>query len=335
MIYFCIMPLVLIGEKGDACLTRRLQDAGIPVLDETSASRQDMRPARIGLLNLMPFSAMADTEIQWLEWVGREPVLQIEPVLVKFDDDPREKDASRRQEILKRYTPFSDAAELGLDGLIVTGDNLELKQHAGVEGIGALPFERISYYRQLLEVIGWADKNTRSTVYSCLAAHLALNHLYGVPREITKDKTFGVFDHDILDRSSPFVQGMNDSVIAPHSRWGNMSVYEIEKAKQLKLLAVSPAAGWLALERPNAGGGTDLFLQGHPEYDRLGLHYEFLRDRAKGLALPPNYYYNQQPTEGNVMLTWSTDARVLHENWIGEVYRLFSQPTEPTNEANL
>lgn len=157
------MPIVINAELQG--LSNRLRHAGAVVLDEEQALKQDIRPARIGLLNLMPAPAMEATENQWLRYISNT-VLQIEPVLMKFDDDPRELDpGASRQKILERYTPFSEIKSLGLDGLIVTGDNLELRKENSTKH-EALPFEEIKYGDSLKAIIDWAKENVFSTIYS-------------------------------------------------------------------------------------------------------------------------------------------------------------------------
>ncbi|MFN8015026.1 MAG: homoserine O-succinyltransferase [Acidimicrobiia bacterium] len=148
------MPVIIPDSSTD--LIERLNTAGAVVMSESDALTQDIRPARIGLLNLMPAPAMESTENQWLRYISNT-VLQVEPVLLKFDNDLRERDGASRREILKHYIKFSDGIKDGLDGLIVTGDNLELRKDPKIHE--ALPFEEITYGDSLKEVIDWARKN--------------------------------------------------------------------------------------------------------------------------------------------------------------------------------
>lgn len=312
------MPIVI--PRGEEGLGERLRQSGAAVIGEAAALHQDIRPARIGLLNLMPAATMESTEQQWLRYISHT-VLQIEPVLMKFDDDFREREGASRSQILGRYQPLSSVAEQGLDGLIVTGDNLELK--AGIDIAydrpELLPFTDIQYAKPLAETIDWARSNVRSTVYSCLASHYALHHLFGIERQGGDRKIFGVFEHVLNRTDSNFTVGMDDTVAAPHSRWGDMPPEELENAG-IQLLAVSREVGWLLAQSKNQAGGDDLFIQGHPEYDRYDLHAEYQRDRDAGQKPPQNYYRAEQPR-----LTWVTDARALHGNWIASLYDSFSQ----------
>lgn len=320
------MPIITPSGGGNEKFNERLVKAGIKLITEESAYSQDIRPARIGLLNLMPAPAMEVTETQWLKWIGGQALLQIEPVLIKFDADKREREGSSRQKVLKRYTPFSEVAINGLDGLIITGDNLEIQQHIGFASRAPLPFEDIRYYEQLCKVIDWADENVGSTIYSCLGAHFTLNYKYGLPREVGKEKIFGIYEHEKTNIYSEFTAGMSDTIKAPHSRWGNIPVSEARSIEGLKILAISSFAGWLAIESTNKTHGKDLYLQGHPEYDKYDLHTEYQRDKKEGRSIPENYYINNKPIKDNVRLSWLSDARVLHENWIGQVYAKYSKP---------
>ncbi len=332
------MSIVLHENTPDDCLRERLVAAGVTVLDETQAERQDIRAARIGIMNNMPANSAEVTEIQLLRWIGSQ-TLQIEPVLMKLDNDPRERPGASRRKIFERYTPFSQVAEQGLDGLIVTGDNLEIYAHArqglrtGFSGtsnldITALPAEKVDYYRQLQEVMDWADQNVYSTMFSCLGAHFALRHKFGIVKQVNerRGKIFGVYDHEIIDPGSALVPGMNDTVRAPHSRWGDVPLAAVLGEKALNIVAANQEVGWLFLESKNQAGGTDVYVQAHPEYDRLDLHREYERDKSKGLALPTSYYRDDVPAAANARLTWASDGRVFHDNWIGRlVYPGFSQ----------
>lgn len=314
------MPVVISPEYEN--LYDRLNASGAMVLREEEALAQDIRPARIGLLNLMPAPAMEATENQWLRYISNT-VLQVEPVLLKFDNDTRERDGASRKEALKRYTSFSKGIGDGLDGLIVTGDNLELRKDCEPDKPVALPFEEITYGPALKEIIDWARENVFSTIYSCLGSHFTLNHLYGVQRTIGESKVFGVFQHDITRYSkNPILQGMDDVISAPHSRWGNIDSQELEDAG-VKVLAENEKVGWLLAANENKAGGQDLFLQGHPEYDKYDLHSEFIRDWENGQRMPQDYYDSNNPA-AMPRMTWANDARALHSNWMSSIYRHFS-----------
>lgn len=300
----------------------RLLASGAVVLRESDALAQDIRPARIGLLNLMPAAAMESTENQWLRYISNT-VLQVDPVLLKFDDDPRDRPGSSRENILRRYSPFSEGTKDGLDGLIVTGDNLELRVDTTDESKVGLPFEEITYGAELKNIINWARSNVYSTIYSCLAAHFALNHLFGIERHIAENKVFGVFEHEVSKYTrNPITLGMDDVLSSPHSRWGYMRAKDLKDAG-LQVLAEHGDSGWLLATDDNQKGGLDLFMQGHPEYDKYDLHSEFKRDWENGQRMPSGYYDSNNPA-ALPRMTWANDARALHSNWMSTLYKHFS-----------
>lgn len=212
------MPIVVSESSQYDPFFERLKRAGVTTETMTPEREVRERPLRIGILNLMPAAAMETTEAQWLRYMSRT-ALDIEPVLLKFDDDQREHDRSSRKSILARYAAFTKVAETGLDGLIVTGDNLELKHVAADKPPELLPFGDINYAAKLKEVVNWARQEVTSTVYSCLASHFVLNYLFDIERDIRDSKLSGVYEHRI-DPGSPsdFTNNMDDLIRAPHSR---------------------------------------------------------------------------------------------------------------------
>jgi homoserine O-succinyltransferase len=314
------MPIIIPEFPENISFYKRLTQSGAAVISEHSATKQDIRPARIGILNLMPASAMQKTEVQWLKYISYT-VLQIEPVLIKFDDDFRESDGASRKDQLLQYTPFSEVVKNGLDGLIITGDNLELNINANAKR-ELMDFKEIYYSKQLEAVIQWARKNVYSTIYSCLASHFSLQLLYGLERELASAKIFGIFEHQIIGGSeSPMTASLDDYIRAPHSRWGNIGTQYLIQAG-LRPLAVSDKAGWLLAEGENDANGCDYFIQGHPEYERFDLHEEHIRDKDQ--EIPVNYYLDNDNTKKPI-LSWTNDARALHSNWISLLYNNFSE----------
>jgi len=314
------MPIIFPKDGELDSLYDRLHEAGATVLTHEQAEQQDIRAARIALLNLMPAASMERTEIQWLRLMSQS-VLQVEPVLLNFDNDARQRAGASRAGTLDRYEPFSEVRKQGIDGLIVTGDNLELRTKGPSGRPEGLPFEEIEYARQLGEVINWAQQNVHSTIYSCLASHFALDYLFGVERDISEKKVFGVYDHAVNRTSkSPLIAGMDDVIRAPHSRWGTVPTGDL-MTTPVEVLASNTAIGWLLAQASNDAGGQNVFIQGHPEYDRDDLKEEYLRDKSGAVQEPTGYYSE----DGTAQLTWANDARALHANWIAGLYEHFSK----------
>lgn len=235
---------------------------------------------RIGLLNLMPAAALPKTEHQWRDGFGS----LAEVVPVRFDDDPREQDCGSAR-FLDDHTPISDIAD-SLDGIIVTGANLERLPDGS-----PFPFSNIRYIGQLHDVIDWAEDETKLTVYSCLASHIALDHLFDVPRDILPEKVFGVYCHQVAD--SPLTEGIEAPFHSPHSRWGNVPTKLLRDAG-VNVVAEGFEPGWL-LASHERSGGTTVFVQGHPEYWRDDLAAEYRRDASNGQSVPENYFPYNNP----------------------------------------
>jgi homoserine O-succinyltransferase len=299
----------------------RLDAEGIPHIDERTAAEQEMHTLNSGLANLMPAAAMKATELQWYRWFGGHSLVQIRPYFVKFDDDRREREGASRSRILSRYTPLSALREGGLDTLVVTGDNLETREKGFSAGREALELEDITYKEQLEELIAFSEE-VPVTIFSCLAAHFALHYRHGLDRKILDEKVMGVFSHDVADGSDPLMRGMGDSMVSPHSRWGDTSIEEVGKVRELKVLAASERVGWLVLQEELPNGNLRIYLQGHPEYDKHDLDAEYKRDReTDGVSLPHGYYPDDDCSQ-TPNCNWPPYARVLHENILGETYRI-------------
>lgn len=324
----------------------RLGDAGTSLVSEVDVQDEGVPKVRVGFLNLMPGASMEAAEADWFRHLGSLTGVYVEVVPLKFDNDPRGKrDESQRKHFLESYRPFSEVATEAkngpskkLDGLIITGDNLELAEKRGLFGRRKeLSFEDIYYQGQLTEVRQWANHNVNSTIYSCLASHIALNEFYQLRRRVGSKKRLGVFDNQIVDPSSPFMQGITEPFRIPHSRWGDIASWQVRqrillpgedslKRDDVRLLAVSKKVGWSVLSRRNRAGGTDLFLQGHPEYDTDSIDNEVTRDLLAGerVRKPWGYYstYDPRHPERNVYEnTWSEQATQLLKNWVDEILR--------------
>lgn len=255
----------------------------------------------VGLLNVMPAAVHQRTQRQWNEAFGER--YDIELVQVCFDDDVRRKN-SKYTQLLGSAVTASEAIKSGLDGLIVTGANLE-KKPCGA----ALPFEDISYHTQLTELVDWADQDVKLTVYSCLASHIALHHMYGIERDVSPQKTFGVYEHTV--NQSDLTDGLPDTIRAPHSRWGNVGT-KLLKDAGIEVDIVSDEAGWL-VAHACSGDRATVFVQGHPEYERYDLHAEYIRDKDCGLQLPVGYYPDSNHDE-SPQYSWRQHSQGLFTN---------------------
>ena len=75
--------------------------------------------------------------------------------------------------------------------------------------------------------------------------------------------------------------------------------------------------GSFLVDAISTDGGRQVFVMGHPEYDRVTLDQEYRRDMDKGLdpEIPYNYYPDDDPKE-RALLTWRAHANNLYTNWL-------------------
>lgn len=275
-----------------------LEAENIFVMDESRAMTQDIRPLRIAILNLMPLKE--DTELQLLRSFSNTP-LQIE---VTFLTTASYVGTNTPLSHLEQfYMTFEDVKEKKFDGLIITGAPVE-----------QMEFEDVAYWEELKEIMDWSETNVTSTLHICWGAQAGLFHHYGVHKEMLPAKLSGVYRHRVLNRKEPLVRGFDDEFFAPHSRYTGISKEDVEKSGVFTVLAESDEAGYFILL---AEGGKNIFVLGHPEYDRLTLDKEYKRDVAKGINpdIPVNYYPDNDP-EKKPLLMWRAHANALYSNWL-------------------
>ncbi len=280
-----------------------LSREGVMVMAEEDASRQDIRPLRIALLNLMP--KKIDTENQFARLIGATP-LQIELSLVRMSEHQTKNTAAEHME--EFYRPFQEVRGEKFDGLIITGAPIE-----------HLPFEEVSYWDELREVMDWTQTHVHSTFGVCWGGMAMINHFHGVKKHILDHKKFGCFRHSITDPASAYLRGFSDECVIPVSRWTEMKQDEIDAADGLETLITSDEAGPALVRDP---AHRALYIFNHFEYDRGTLKGEYDRDVANGtpINVPQNYYPNDDPTI-QPLNRWRSHAHLLYGNWINEIYQ--------------
>ena len=177
-----------------------------------------------------------------------------------------------------------------------------------------LEYEEVNYWEELSMIMEWTKTHVTSTMHICWGAQAGLYYHYGIPKYKRDRKLSGIYRHRVLDRKVPLVRSMDDYIMAPHSRYTEVRREDIEKHPELVILAESPEAGiFLVADR----AGKQIFVQGHPEYDRMTLNGEYHRDLAKGISpeIPCNYYEDNDPFTVPV-LCWRNAANTLYTNWL-------------------
>ena len=151
-------------------------------------------------------------------------------------------------------------------------------------------------------------------MHLCGGAQAVLYYHYGIPKHPLDQKMFGLFEHKVSNRKIPLVRGFDDYFLAPHSRHTEVRKADIEKIPELTILAESKEAGVFLIMDTS---GKKIFVMGHPEYDRVTLHTEYMRDKEKGLdiQIPRNYYQDDDCTI-RPHLQWRAHANTLYTNWL-------------------
>ncbi|WP_293449270.1 homoserine O-succinyltransferase [Planktotalea sp.] len=280
-----------------------LSNEGVMVVSEDQAARQDIRPLRIGLLNLMP--KKIQTENQFARLIGATP-LQIEFSLIRMSEHQTRNTAAQHMESF--YHPFSEVKHEKFDGLIITGAPIE-----------HLDFKDVTYWDELCEVFEWTQTHVHSTFGVCWGGMAMINYFHGVDKHILDTKSFGCFRHQNLAASSPFLRGFSDDCVIPVSRWTEMQQGEIGQHDGLKTLLSSDISGPALVED---AAHRALYIFNHFEYDTGTLKQEYDRDVAEGtpINIPMNYYPNDDPNQPP-QNRWRSHAHLLYGNWINEIYQ--------------
>jgi len=337
----------------------RLEKQGETILSEERASHQAIRALHIGLLNMMPDSALEATERQFFRLIGRSnQVLQIYIHPFSIPSIKRGKKAS--DHIEKHYKTFAEIKDHGLDALIISGANVS---HPDLE--------KAPFYKELHQVVDWSYENVTSTLCSCLATHAVLEFMYSQKRTPNGKKHWGVFPHKVIDRSHPLVKGVNTRFDIPHSRFNGISEAQFKNAGA-KVLATSSVGVHLAVSQDQF---RLVFFQGHPEYDSISLLKEFKREVSLYLdgtrpdypPFPSNYLslqncaildeYRSRLENNSAAIadfpeklimktidnTWHDSASAVINNWIGCFYQVtnvniklpFMESVDPQNPLGL
>jgi len=341
----------------------RLKEEGETILSDDQAIHQDIRELHIGLLNMMPDAALSATERQFFRLVGESNQIA-QFYMHPFTLDELERDESAQKHIDEHYETFDEIKAQGLDALIITGANVSQPE------LSLEPF-----WQPLIEVMDWAYENVPSTLCSCLATHAVMEFRYKQKRTHLGYKKWGVFQHRLLDRDHPLINGVNTSFDVPHSRFNNITREQFESAG-LHVLAESEEAGvHLAVSKDKF---RIVLFQGHPEYDMISLLKEYKREVLRFYnsetdvypPFPKNYFSAQiqaifdeyqvliiKAKESNTPMrkfpeqlildqldnTWHDTAEAVLNNWIGKIYQitnndrkgLFMDRIDPANPLGL
>ncbi|MBR0180047.1 MAG: homoserine O-succinyltransferase [Prevotella sp.] len=275
-----------------------LKEENIFVMDDTRAHSQDIRPLKIAILNLMPLKITTETDL--IRLLSNTP-LQLDISFMKLKSHTPKN--TPIEHMMMFYRDFSEMRHEKYDGMIVTGAPVE-----------QLEFEDVSYWDEIQEIFAWARTHVTSTLYICWAAQAGLYYHYQIPKYSLPMKMFGIFPQQILDPKLPIFRGFDDEFMMPHSRHTEVHREDILNNPELTLLAESEESG---VSIVMARGGREFFITGHLEYSPNTLDNEYKRDIGirDDVALPKNYYRNDDPEQGP-KVTWRSHANLFYTNWV-------------------
>ncbi|MGL5648499.1 MAG: homoserine O-acetyltransferase MetA [Clostridium sp.] len=275
-----------------------LTKENIFVINKERAETQDIRPLKIGVLNLMPMKI--DTENQLLRHLSNTP-LQVDIKLIQTESYKSQN--TSKDHLDKFYSYFKDIKEEKFDGLVITGAPVE-----------QMEFEEVAYWEELKEIMEWSSKNVQSTLHICWGAQAGLYYHYRIEKKILEDKRFGIFKHYEVEKNNMLLRGLDDVFYAPHSRHTEVCKESILKNKNLKILSESKEAGIFIVSDLDY---RKIFITGHLEYEKDTLRNEYIRDIEKGLDIKmPENYFKDKKIDEILPVRWRGTANVIFSNWL-------------------
>ena len=275
-----------------------LESENIFVITNKFAARQDIRPIKIIILNLMPIKP--ETETHLLRLLSNSPI-QVDIELLQMVSH---KSINTSSEYLNKfYKTFNNIKALKYDGMIITGAPVE-----------TLDFEQVDYWKELCNVMEWSKHNVYSSFHICWGAQAALYYHYSIPKNVISNKISGVYQQKVIDIYNPLVRGFDEIFSMPHSRYSNIDTINILKNKDLNIIADSKEVGASIISNKN---GRQIFITGHLEYQKETLANEYFRDIKRGLnpLIPKNYFPQNDPSKSPIM-SWNSHANLLFSNWL-------------------
>lgn len=275
-----------------------LENEHIFVITENRALHQDIRPLKIGILNLMPTKIVTETQI--MRCLSNTP-LQFEVELVQTSTHHSKN--TPEEHLITFYKMFADIKDVNFDGFIITGAPVE-----------QMEFEEVDYWQELCEIMEWTKTHVHSTLHICWGAQAALYYHYGIKKYPLEQKMSGVFTHSLLTPKSRLFHGFDSEFCAPHSRHTETRAEDILNCPELRLMAVSDEAGVYTAGNLD---GSQFFITGHSEYDADTLDKEYRRDLDRGMEpqIPRHYYPDDDPSKLPV-LRWRAHSTLLYTNWL-------------------
>ena len=281
-----------------------LESEKIFALEEDVARKQDIRPLRIAILNLMP--KKIETETQILRLISKSP-LQVDIDFMKVSNHVSKNTSA--DHLLKFYDDFSMLKENHYDGLIITGAPVE-----------HLEYEDVDYWQELCTIMEWSKSHVYSTVHICWGAQAGLYYHYGIQKHLLPHKVFGIFPQLLCDEYNFLTNGFDEVHMTPHSRHTAIDEEALAKVKELEVLSRSNTTGSNIIATRDF---RRIFIMGHLEYGKDTLAQEYSRDlnQGKEIQIPYNYFPEDDPSK-EPLFKWRAHANLLYRNWLNYVYQM-------------
>ena len=281
-----------------------LESEKIFALEEDVARKQDIRPLRIAILNLMP--KKIETETQILRLISKSP-LQVDIDFMKVSNHVSKNTSA--DHLLKFYDDFSMLKENHYDGLIITGAPVE-----------HLEYEDVDYWQELCTIMEWSKSHVYSTFHLCWGAFAGLYYHYGIQKHLLPHKVFGIFPQLLCDEYNFLTNGFDEVHMTPHSRHTAIDEEALAEVKELEVLSRSNTTGSNIIATRDF---RRIFIMGHLEYGKDTLAQEYFRDlnQGKEIQIPYNYFPEDDPSK-EPLFKWRAHANLLYRNWLNYVYQM-------------
>lgn len=281
-----------------------LESEKIFAIEDESAKRQDIRPLKIVILNLMP--KKIETETQILRLISKSP-LQVAIDFMKVGSHVSKN--TSEEHLVKFYDDFATLKNNNYDGFIITGAPVE-----------HLAFEEVDYWDELCEIMEWSKTHVYSTIHICWGAQAGLYYHYGINKHLLDSKMFGIFPQILCDEYDFLTNGFDEIHYTPHSRHTAIDEESVRNEKRLSVLSRSDATGTNIVVSKDY---RQIFILGHLEYGKETLAQEYFRDlnANKPITIPYNYFPDDDPSKEPVF-KWRSHANLLYRNWLNYVYQM-------------
>lgn len=276
-----------------------LEQEHVFVMSDTRAFKQDIRPLKIIIFNLMPTKIV--TETQLLRLLSNTPIQTEIDLMATSSYTPKN---CSKTHMVNFYQTFDQIKDNRYDGMIITGAPVE-----------HMKFEDVAYWDELAAVMEWSKSHVYSTLHICWGAQAGLYYHYGIPKHQLEEKMFGIFPHKHKwEKPVRLFRGFDDIFYVPHSRHTEVRREDILAFPNLRLLSESDDSGVFAATDMK---GRKIFITGHPEYDPNTIKKEYFRDLSKGINVSiPKNYFPEDDSSKEPIVKWRSTAYLMFSNWL-------------------